>query len=276
MNHHTFHSLASREIPLLLRCGQIGVLPTDTIYGISASALNAKAVERVYDVRNRERDKPFVMLIGSLDDLSLFPIRLSKEIQDLVRVQWPGPVSIVLPCPYKKYRYLHRGLGTMAFRLPAWKPLRALLKKTGPLVSTSANPAGAPPAETIAQAKNYFGNTIDFYVDSGTKKGSPSTLLEYTSGKLNVLRRGAPATPFQERVYAVVAQIPRGSTMTYQEVAKQAGYPGAYRAVGSILKKNYDPRIPCHRVIHEDGTLGEYNRGKEVKKKLLAQERRHV
>lgn len=66
---------------------------------------------------------------------------------------------------------------------------------------------------------------------------------------------------FAEKVLAVVAQIPRGTTLSYTEVARRAGSSRAARAVGTILKRNYDPVIPCHRVIHSDGTPGDYNRG---------------
>jgi len=78
---------------------------------------------------------------------------------------------------------------------------------------------------------------------------------------------------FTERVYAVVSKIPRGKTLTYKQVAQKAGSPNAFRAVGSILNKNYDPSVPCHRVIRSDGKTGGYNRGAEQKIKLLKQER---
>ncbi len=66
---------------------------------------------------------------------------------------------------------------------------------------------------------------------------------------------------FAARVYAVAAKIPKGKTMTYAEVARAAGSPRAYRAVGNILSKNYNPKIPCHRVVRSDGQAGGYNRG---------------
>ena len=77
---------------------------------------------------------------------------------------------------------------------------------------------------------------------------------------------------FAEKVRAVVAQIPKGQTMTYGEVAKRAGNPSAARAVGAIMRTNYDPDIPCHRVIKSDGTLGGYNRGIQRKRQLLEEE----
>lgn len=77
---------------------------------------------------------------------------------------------------------------------------------------------------------------------------------------------------FKEKVFDVVRKIPKGKTLTYKEVAKRAGSPNASRAVGSILKTNFSPDIPCHRVIRSDGIAGEYNRGMENKIKLLRKE----
>jgi O-6-methylguanine DNA methyltransferase len=77
---------------------------------------------------------------------------------------------------------------------------------------------------------------------------------------------------FKEKVFEVVKKIPKGKTLTYKQVAKLAGSPNAARAVGSILKQNYDPKIPCHRVIRSDGVAGEYNRGRANKIKLLKTE----
>jgi methylated-DNA-[protein]-cysteine S-methyltransferase len=66
---------------------------------------------------------------------------------------------------------------------------------------------------------------------------------------------------FREKVLQAVADIPKGSVRTYKEIAIAVGSPRAYRAVGSVLKGNYNPAIPCHRVVRSDGTTGEYNRG---------------
>ena len=77
---------------------------------------------------------------------------------------------------------------------------------------------------------------------------------------------------FAERVKKIVAAIPKGKMMTYKEVAAKAGSPNAARAVGSIMKKNYDPKIPCHRVIRSDGIAGEYNRGRNEKLRKLRAE----
>ena len=77
---------------------------------------------------------------------------------------------------------------------------------------------------------------------------------------------------FQEKVYSVVRKIPRGSVLTYKQVAALAGSPRAARAIGNILNKNYDPKIPCHRVIRSDGKVGGYNRGAKTKIEILKKE----
>jgi len=74
---------------------------------------------------------------------------------------------------------------------------------------------------------------------------------------------------FTQKVYAVVKSIPKGKVLTYKEVAKKAGNEKASRAVGNILHKNFDPEIPCHRVIRSDGDLGGYNRGAKEKREKL-------
>lgn len=80
-------------------------------------------------------------------------------------------------------------------------------------------------------------------------------------------------TDFRNKVLAIVTKIPKGKVLTYAQVAKQAGNPKAYRAVGNILNKNMDPNIPCHRVIRSDGQTGGYNRGAAQKIKLLKEEK---
>lgn len=77
---------------------------------------------------------------------------------------------------------------------------------------------------------------------------------------------------FTEKVFNVVRKIPKGKTLSYKEVALKAGSPKSYRAVGNILNKNFDAKIPCHRVIKSNGRLGGYNRGSENKKRILKKE----
>lgn len=174
-----------------LRAGGVGVIPTDTIYGLATPALNAKAVARVYKLRRRNPKKPFIILISSLTDLKKFGIKLDPMSAEFLKKHWPNAVSIVLPCSGKRFNYLHRGTKTLAFRYPGLKWLQGLIQKTGPLISTSANWEGKPPAQTIRAAKRYFGDEVDFYVDIGKRAVRPSTLISLQRGVATVLRQGA-------------------------------------------------------------------------------------
>jgi L-threonylcarbamoyladenylate synthase len=180
----------SESIARKIRSDQVGVIPTDTIYGVAAAAFSKKAVARTYKILKRNPKKPFIVLIGSIEDLSLFNIKLDHTTENVLRNIWPGKVSVVLPVRGRKFEYLHRGTKTLAFRLPKKKNLLKILKKTGPLISTSANPEGAKPAETIMESRNYFGDHIDFFASGGKIKSLPSTLIEIKDGNINVLRRG--------------------------------------------------------------------------------------
>ncbi len=180
------------KIVEMLKNGGVGVVPTDTIYGISASALDKAAAERAYSLKGKAEQKPMIVLISSLKDLDIFNVRLSVIAKKFLKTYWPGRISVILDCPGKKHEYLHRGTKTLAFRVPAYPDLISLLKKTGPLVSTSANPSGKNPAESIAQAKKYFGEEIDFYVDTGDLGSTPSTVVRlYEDGKLEIIRKGS-------------------------------------------------------------------------------------
>ena len=87
-----------------------------------------------------------------------------------------------------------------------------------------------------------------------------------------MIRDNNKAGKFTRDVLGVVKKIPRGKVMTYMEVASKVGRPRAYRAAGNVLNKNYDSKIPCHRVVRSDNSIGGYNRGMKTKEKLLKEE----
>lgn len=163
MNQQIINIIAER-----IKQGEIGVIPTDTIYGIVCSAFNKNSVEKLYKIRKRSKDKPMIVLIGSVNDLKLFNI-------DAIVKNWPEKTSIVFDC--NDFEYLHRGKRSLAFRLPHNKDLIDILKISGPIVAPSANIEGGKPAENIKEAKSYFGDKIDFYLDVGTIKSKPSKII---------------------------------------------------------------------------------------------------
>ena len=181
-----------KDIISILQSGGLGVLPTDTLYGLVGSALQGEAVERIYALRKRYLNSPMIILISSVDDLKLLGIKINLAQRKVIEDLWPGRISFVLDCPLKKFEYLHRGGKTLAFRLPKYRWLRDILKKTGPLVAPSANISGEKPAETREEAEKYFAGKVDFYADGGKLESEPSTLARLDrNGKVEVLRQGA-------------------------------------------------------------------------------------
>ncbi len=173
----------------VLQEGGVVVMPTDTIYGIVGQALNMFTVERIYNIRRREESKPCIILIGDLAELDKFSISISEEQKKVLSKKWPGPTSVILECTAENFFYLSKGAGTLAFRLPAEIGLQNLLKKVGPLVAPSANPEGEFPAENISQAREYFADLPDLYIDGGELKGKPSKLIKLRKdGSVSILR----------------------------------------------------------------------------------------
>lgn len=158
----------------MLSRGAVGILRTDTIYGIVGRADNEQAVERIYDLKNRDGDKSPIVLVSSLDDLFDEP---TDEEQKLLDEVWPGKVSVIIPTAHAP-AWLERGNGSVAYRLPAHEELRQLVAQTGPLIAPSANLQGEKPAESVDEAMRYFGEQVDFYVDGGRVEDlTPSQLL---------------------------------------------------------------------------------------------------
>jgi L-threonylcarbamoyladenylate synthase len=180
-----------KAIKILKKEGVV-VLPTDTLYGIVGKAQSKKVVERIYKIKDRSENKPFIVLITSFKDLEIFEVRIDKEQAKFLEKIWPGKVSVILSCKLLKYNYLHRDEKAIAFRMIGKKNLNLfnLIKKVGPLVAPSANKQGERPAENIAKAKKYFGDEVDLYINAGTKKSTSSTLIKYENKNRIVLRQG--------------------------------------------------------------------------------------
>jgi L-threonylcarbamoyladenylate synthase len=165
--------------------GGVGVLPTDTVYGLVASAKNQTAVARLYALKSREC-KPGTIVAA--DKNQLLELGLDADQVNLVSSYWPGPVSIILPAG-GDLSYLHQGMYSLACRVVADVDLGKLLDKTGPLLTSSANLPGEVPAQNIDEARRYFGDNIDFYVDGGDYSGrQASRILAVKGGEVVVIR----------------------------------------------------------------------------------------
>lgn len=171
--------------------GAVGVLPTDTVYGLVCRADNAVAVTVLYALKDRT-SKPGTLIAASVDQLIQLGIkaRYLKPVQDY----WPGAISVVIPTG-SALPYLTQGKGSIAVRVVSTPPqLLTLLKATGPLLTSSANQPGMTPAGAINDAQSYFGESLDFYVDGGDLSGNmPSTIIRIVDDAIEVIREGAVA-----------------------------------------------------------------------------------
>lgn len=187
-------NLSEKVLAELLKEGDVAVMPTDTIYGICGSALDKKAVKKIYALKKRPPQKPAIILISNLADLNLFGIKPSEEDLKILKKLWPGKISVILDIKDKEkikgLKYLHRGIKTLAFRLPKKKSLVKILTISGPLIAPSANLENHSPAKTIAEAKKYFGSKVIYY-NKGRIAGRPSTLVEIKNRKIETLRKGS-------------------------------------------------------------------------------------
>lgn len=167
------------------------MLPTDTLYGLVASIHSEEAVERVYALRGRDSDKPCIVLVADVDQIPDTD-HWTDMHWHLAHRYWPGKLSLVAPVGETTPTYLHRGMHTLAYRVPADANLRDLLAATGPLIAPSVNPQGEPPATTVEEARRYFGDNVNAYVDGGRiDDTTPSTVVAVDEGKPVILRQGA-------------------------------------------------------------------------------------
>lgn len=180
------YKLDSPELQQLITSGGVGVMPTDTVYGLVVSAKLPEAVSRLYELKDR-RGKPGTILAASTDQL----VELGMKRRYLVAVEqfWPGAVSVVVPCP--ELQYLHLGRNSLAVRIPDDPMLTELLAKTGPLQTSSANLTGQPTVDSIEEAKMVFGGKVDFYVNGGNLSNRlPSTIIRIDDDAVTVIRQG--------------------------------------------------------------------------------------
>jgi L-threonylcarbamoyladenylate synthase len=173
----------------ILLDGSIGVIPTDTVYGLVARAGDKAAVRRLYELKKRD-SKPGTLIAASVEQLE--ELGLKHRYLKAVEQFWPGAVSVIVPVSNPELSYLHQGKFSLAVRVPDDSELNKLLKETGPLLTSSANDPGKPTAETLDQAKDYFGDKVDFYEGNVNLSGrQPSTIIRILDDAVEVVRSGA-------------------------------------------------------------------------------------
>lgn len=181
-------SVQLTQIAKLLREGRVALLPTDTIYGFHATALDPEAVERIVAIKGREETKPFVVIAASLDQLTSLGITASAETMEALEAIWPAPLTAILPL--QRPIPASRGLSTLAVRIPALEWLRQLTTETGPLVSTSANRSGEPPVKSPSDLAPDLHQRIDAVIDAGELAGAPSVIVDLSGPEPRMVRTG--------------------------------------------------------------------------------------
>lgn len=184
-----FTSLHDPELIALINDGCIGVIPTDTVYGLVGRAHSQKAIERLYAVKSRAR-QPGTTIAASIEQLS--GLGFPEAQLQRAKNYWPNALSVEMSAEHAP-PYLSTGQPVMAARIPDSPPLTDLLRTTGPLMTTSANAPKQPTSTSIGMAVDYFGDEVDFYVDGGDLSGRPpSTIIGFDpEGKIILYRQGA-------------------------------------------------------------------------------------
>ena len=176
-----------------LLTGGVVAFPTDTVYALAASLAHPVALDRIFRLKGRPRDKPLPVLLSGVDHLSSIALNLDQRVTELVARFWPGPLTVVVPA---RRGLPDRVIGprhTVAARVPDHALAVAVLARGGGAVAaTSANRSGLPPARTAEGTKDLLGDGPDLILDGGpTPGGVPSTIVRVAEGRLLVVREGA-------------------------------------------------------------------------------------
>ena len=168
-----------REVVTLLEDGALVIYPTDTLYAIGCRALDGAALARLREAKGREAAKALPVIVADVEQARSLASRWPPVVQRLADAFWPGPLTLVIPAAPSLPAQLLAGGDTIALRVPGSEIARALARVAGPLVSTSANPAGEPPCVTVDLAVAAF-PLAAVALDAGPLDGAPSTLVDVT------------------------------------------------------------------------------------------------
>ena len=171
-----------------IRRGGVVVIPTDTVYGLACDPSNTAAVSRIYAIKRRPDGLELTLLAASLADLE-GDVDLSPAARTLAAAYWPGALSIINTLKSRRWAIPRDG-STLSVRVPAHPLVLELLRRTGPLATTSANRHGEPTADTAAAVTAALGAEVDAVVDGGRSAGLASTIIDCTTTTPRVLRDG--------------------------------------------------------------------------------------
>lgn len=179
------------EFEEILHNGGALVLPTETVYGIFAKALDETAVNHVYQLKKRPRDKAMNLNVADYQTILEFSKEQPSYLKDLFEAFLPGPLTIILKANEKVPTWINSGKSTVGFRLPNHPLTAELIKKTGPLIGPSANISGNESGKEYASIMAAFDHEVAGYEDDQAITGQDSTIVDLSGEKAKILRQGA-------------------------------------------------------------------------------------
>ena len=188
-----------------LEQGRAVVLPTETVYGLFAKALDKKAVDHVYQLKRRPRDKALNLNVAHLDDILNFSKNQPPYLQKLVDGFLPGPLTIILEANDKVPYWVNSDLTTVGFRMPNHPVTLELIREFGPLIGPSANISGQASGVSFKEILKDFGQEVLGFEDDAFLTGQDSTILDLSSDKVKILRQGSIT---REDILAKIPEIP--------------------------------------------------------------------
>ena len=188
-----------------LEKGGAVVLPTETVYGLFAKALVKKAVDHVYQLKRRPRDKALNLNVASLEDIFSFSKHQPVYLKKLVETFLPGPLTIILEANDKVPYWINSDLTTVGFRMPSHPVTLELIRAFGPLIGPSANISGQASGASFKEILKDFGQEVLGIEDDAFLTGKDSTILDLTASKARILRQGSIT---REDILAKIPEIP--------------------------------------------------------------------
>ena len=179
------------KIEKTLEAGGAVVLPTETVYGLFAQALNEEAVERVYELKQRPRDKALNLNVASLEEIYAFSKNQPSYLEQLYQAFLPGPLTIILQADDQVPAWINSGMETVGFRIPNHPVTLDLIRKYGPLIGPSANLSGKASGTSFQQIMMDFQEEVSGVEDDAALTGQDSTILDLSGEKALILRQGA-------------------------------------------------------------------------------------
>lgn len=186
-----YHSIIN-ETGEILRQGGVVIYPTDTVYGLGGLISNEESLERIFSLKKRPLNLALPVIIAEYEDLSNLVSFVSEEAWKVMHEFWPGALTIILSARDGLSPILLGGKKTIGVRMPGYQFCRDIVRSAGgPLVSTSANNSGEPPANEINSISQSLKDSVNLIIDGGTIiSAGPSTVIDMSGGKILIRREG--------------------------------------------------------------------------------------